>query len=229
MTFNKPLLILAAIAMSAAGINSASADEPGFWARLNPFRRVISQSSDTPDQVRNGPSEEQLAELRQQLEGRGLTSEQVDARIARVQEARSSAGQDSGRPAFSGEGRPSLEQIREHLISRGVDPTGIDTRIDQAAAASTRGQQGLDRSRAPQRDADFSRQTAMPAVVVNEITTASFTERAEGLRPDAGFVQQTVSENASTESPASTAVSPSFRQDASGLRGGFARGRSRGE
>ncbi len=240
MNLRKNTLLIAAV-FGVQSLNSASAEEPGFWGRLNPFRQQVSQSSETPDQTESGPTPEQLAELRQRLADRGLTEEQIDARIAHVLEARQNPDHATGRPAFAGSGQPTLEELREHLISRGVDPARIDAHIARVAASPPPGQAIAETNRNRRVSDELPDDPTLPpgdvevpdspldapdgGVTVPDETPQP-TPTGDTTTGDAG---EFAAESSQPETAGTTGDNSSFRRGGAGLRGGFGRGRSRGE
>jgi hypothetical protein len=226
------MLFIASAGMLAVPGNLPAQDSVGFWGRLNPFRRHVSQSRTTPETVQPGRSDAQLANLREQLAQRGLTQAQVDARIDQILTAKQGAG--GVRPFSTPTGQPSLEDIRAHLISRGVDPVKIDARIERTMTAGAHGRanaamrRGLIIGDTPV-DVPVDAPTTLPVGAPTgtpDVGTSPVVPEPTVIDP-VPVGSDTATSSAPIETPVQTTTSPQFRTNARGLRGGFGRGRTR--
>jgi len=146
MKFQRSLMVVMITTTLMAGTGYLGADEgekPGFWGRFNPFRAFLGRSSARVEADAPGKIDKNSDPFFNELNKAGLTEEglsvaEMEARLGKIEQvqARQKTGKQPIRPAFAnGEaGRPTLEELRVHLLERGVDPSRIDARIEKIQA-----------------------------------------------------------------------------------------------
>lgn len=129
------LLVLAMV----MGVSApASADGFGeFLGRLNPARFFNRGSAEE-----RRPESPGMTQLREQLERRGLSEEEIDQRIEKIEAARAN-GIQMRQAALDG-GVPDLDALRTLLEERGLDETEIEQRIARIEAIRARRMNGGD-------------------------------------------------------------------------------------
>lgn len=246
MKFQRSWMVALTVATLLIGSGNLPADEgesEGFWGRFNPFRALLSRSSARIESEDTEKVDEALNRIRTKLAEEGLTEEEIEARITKIQEirARQNSKVHPARPAFAnGEGgRPSLEEIRAHLIERGVDPERIDARIERIQAkiesrqnSGRAGKAGLKGKGFPFGSIDdYTNDPTTPEIetVSGEETTPELST-AGGLVPegsDLTDIEITPEPEAPSDTPVATVTDSEFRKQGRSRRGGFGRGRNR--
>lgn len=137
MRIQKALCHLVAASAVFAGANQVTAGEPnGLFHRFFPaFHREDNPETATSNTTR---ADEVLFEIQKRREETQAIDDEIEIRVRDIVEHRVPI--TVGAPAFAGADRPTLEELREHLISRGVDPRNIDRRIERVAESASRGQ-----------------------------------------------------------------------------------------
>ena len=138
MNFNKTVVLLVAGSAFFAGLRHSQAGEPsrGFFSRILEMPLFGNNEQEFEDYSR-AMSEEQteLFEIEKLDEDTDNSFDEVEERIMIALDN----GYQPGRnrfPSFAPGNQPSLDELRDHLISRGFDPSRIDQRVDRAAESS---------------------------------------------------------------------------------------------
>ena len=137
MQLQKAMCRLIAASAVFAGTNQLSAgDRPSFLERVFPVPKFMREQETEDHTKATTHAEAVLFEIQKRREQEPVDDD-IEVRIRDVMENRSPIM--IGPPVFSDGGRPTLEELREHLISRGVDPQNIDRHIDRVAESASRG------------------------------------------------------------------------------------------
>ncbi|MHB8864740.1 MAG: hypothetical protein ACYC6N_20225 [Pirellulaceae bacterium] len=132
MTRRTGLAIVAGTLVALFGVTNVTAQD-GFWERTSPFRFMRSRTTTAPP---SAPGPLEVAEpglARRQIRPPTADGPQFERR----EQAHANGGwlgdrSETGQP-------PTLEELRAHLISRGIDPDRLDERIARMREARAHG------------------------------------------------------------------------------------------